>query len=496
MHDTNLEERLRSVLRQEGDGLPFTITTEELERRLALRRRDRNGRRLSLMAAGACRRRRRRDLRAGQRLADQCPGGRHRRDAVAGADDQTVPRRDRPSRPSTRCAALAGPRARLPEASTSTRPRVRRSTPAPIRCRRDRTAWTASAMEATEAGVKIVCLGPDARFTWGWTSTAPPSLRDGHLRRDHPVLSATTSRPCSRCIGQIVVFDATPRDARSGITRRDVRCPRPITRADGPAELRDRRPARSCDDIALTEAFQRRCESLSRSCRADVPPRGTYLVAMVCLGDGADSLEHRGREHPRLRHWRRGSVRRSPRSASRSTKGMPPTRYRRLRHDRARRNTWHIVVTEPMATPGFIAPPPVACGRRTTRRAPVQPVSRQCVGRGRGRRLVRRAVPRRGMARGGQRSRRVETSTVALGGRLADRRQPGHGGRPAPRLGGPVRRRPSRCRTFVEGGRPRPSRSRSPASRPASGSFGSACTAEQGTDTFGGSYDIPVIIAD
>ena len=52
MHDTNLEERLRSVLRQEGDGLPFTITTDELERRLVLRRRERNGRRLSLMAAG------------------------------------------------------------------------------------------------------------------------------------------------------------------------------------------------------------------------------------------------------------------------------------------------------------------------------------------------------------------------------------------------------------------------------------------------------------
>ena len=52
MHDANLEERLRSVLRQEGDGLPFTITAEELERRLALRRRERNGRRLSLMAAG------------------------------------------------------------------------------------------------------------------------------------------------------------------------------------------------------------------------------------------------------------------------------------------------------------------------------------------------------------------------------------------------------------------------------------------------------------
>ena len=52
MHDLNLEERLRSVLRAEGDSLPFTITTDELERRLALRRRNGNGRRLSLMAAG------------------------------------------------------------------------------------------------------------------------------------------------------------------------------------------------------------------------------------------------------------------------------------------------------------------------------------------------------------------------------------------------------------------------------------------------------------
>ena len=51
MHDTNLEERLRSILRQEGERLPFTITTDELERRLLLRRRERNGRRLSLMAA-------------------------------------------------------------------------------------------------------------------------------------------------------------------------------------------------------------------------------------------------------------------------------------------------------------------------------------------------------------------------------------------------------------------------------------------------------------
>ncbi|HUP54734.1 MAG TPA: hypothetical protein VM408_04435 [Methylomirabilota bacterium] len=52
MHDTKLDERLRSMLRHEADGIPFTITSDELERRLLLRRRERNGRRLSLIAAG------------------------------------------------------------------------------------------------------------------------------------------------------------------------------------------------------------------------------------------------------------------------------------------------------------------------------------------------------------------------------------------------------------------------------------------------------------
>lgn len=52
MHDTQIEDRLRTVLRAEGDALPLTITPDELERRLALRRRERTGRRMSLIAAG------------------------------------------------------------------------------------------------------------------------------------------------------------------------------------------------------------------------------------------------------------------------------------------------------------------------------------------------------------------------------------------------------------------------------------------------------------
>jgi hypothetical protein len=52
MHDTRLEDQLRSALRWDGDSLPLTITADELERRLALRRRDRAGRRIGLLAAG------------------------------------------------------------------------------------------------------------------------------------------------------------------------------------------------------------------------------------------------------------------------------------------------------------------------------------------------------------------------------------------------------------------------------------------------------------
>jgi hypothetical protein len=52
MHDNTIEERLRSTLRSEADSLPLTVTTDELERRLVLRRRDRKSRRFGLLAAG------------------------------------------------------------------------------------------------------------------------------------------------------------------------------------------------------------------------------------------------------------------------------------------------------------------------------------------------------------------------------------------------------------------------------------------------------------
>jgi hypothetical protein len=53
MHDGQVEERLRTVLRAEGDHLPMTISSADLERRLLLRRRRTRGRWVSLVAAAA-----------------------------------------------------------------------------------------------------------------------------------------------------------------------------------------------------------------------------------------------------------------------------------------------------------------------------------------------------------------------------------------------------------------------------------------------------------
>jgi hypothetical protein len=51
MHDNRLEDELRVELRRAGDALPLTVTAAELERRLMARRRQRQGRRVSLIAA-------------------------------------------------------------------------------------------------------------------------------------------------------------------------------------------------------------------------------------------------------------------------------------------------------------------------------------------------------------------------------------------------------------------------------------------------------------
>lgn len=51
MLDRRLEDQLRATLREHGDGLPLTITVDELERRMTARRRAHLGRRSALLVA-------------------------------------------------------------------------------------------------------------------------------------------------------------------------------------------------------------------------------------------------------------------------------------------------------------------------------------------------------------------------------------------------------------------------------------------------------------
>jgi hypothetical protein len=53
MHDDPIERRLRAALRREAEALPFTITSAELERRVALRSRRSAGRRSTYLLAAA-----------------------------------------------------------------------------------------------------------------------------------------------------------------------------------------------------------------------------------------------------------------------------------------------------------------------------------------------------------------------------------------------------------------------------------------------------------
>ena len=103
MHDSQIEEQLRGVLRAEGDGIPLTITAAELERRLAARR--------SATAGGGSAGRR-----GGGRRRGRLDGGRRERLAQAAGDrDRAKPQRlgrgyapSDASRPSSRCLGSHG----------------------------------------------------------------------------------------------------------------------------------------------------------------------------------------------------------------------------------------------------------------------------------------------------------------------------------------------------------------------------------------------------
>jgi|GEM_PF-3501588 len=112
MHDSRLEDQLRSTLRADGDTLPLTITADELERRHAHRRRERTGRRMTLLAAGVA------VVAVGSLIAI---GGGLLRPPTVGVDPTEVPGTDAPSSnptspdPTTAASSEASPVATLPD---------------------------------------------------------------------------------------------------------------------------------------------------------------------------------------------------------------------------------------------------------------------------------------------------------------------------------------------------------------------------------------------
>ncbi|HEX8025637.1 MAG TPA: hypothetical protein VF484_05500, partial [Candidatus Limnocylindrales bacterium] len=102
MHDQLLERRLRSALHHEADGLPFTITAAELERRAVVRRRSIFGRRVTLLLAAVV---------AASLLAVGAMGGMFRQTVVAPTTSMA------PTPTASEPAASAGPVA-LPDLDT------------------------------------------------------------------------------------------------------------------------------------------------------------------------------------------------------------------------------------------------------------------------------------------------------------------------------------------------------------------------------------------
>ena len=356
MHDLNLEERLRSVLRTEGDSQSLTITTDELERRLALRRRARNGQRLSLIAAGIA------VLAVGTMVA--LSNGWLRTTNVAtpqspspapsaSASAAPSPSPDAVVSPSP--AASSDPLAALPvlvKDPLSLDVYMTESPGDPSSDITDLINWNFDGvrMEAREAGIEIVCLGDDARFEWGVDGrdiASEPVACDGTVQSFRFDVSAF--QPLFR---DAMFLYATPRTAFRILinTFGSLNDPRPTALPSFATP-----PGPVLADVARTEGVPGDGAHVAMQA-GTVPPRGGYLVAMVCLGQGTA-------------RWSIGDVGERDFVAAGevdcdgaaigfdSSEGVPLGETQVwVTTDPA--NTWHIIVTDPFDgdAPAWIAP--------------------------------------------------------------------------------------------------------------------------------------------
>ena len=198
MHDQTIEDRLRATLRAEADQLPLTVTTDELERRLVLRERERAGRRIGLLAAG---------------IAAVVLGGAtflainpFRATQVATTPQPSSAPATPSARPATSVPPSVGPSA-VPSGPPTVDPALQYLNPDPEAVDDARmtvpgdprsTDDTPSQMAldhvrygAREVGIKLVCIGPQ-RLTLTWEV--------GQGKEDKPSSIAAESIACDNTI--------------------------------------------------------------------------------------------------------------------------------------------------------------------------------------------------------------------------------------------------------------------------------------------------------
>jgi hypothetical protein len=275
MHDRTIEEALRSTLRAEAEALPLTVTVDELERRLALRRRERSNRRVGVLAAGIG------AVAVGAVFA-LAVGPFRGPNVAATPGPSTVPT----ARPTIAASPPAsGLPAKLPELQPSVsavdsyqagqfaRPGTD-STPETTHLDRVR-------MDAREAGIKFVCSGPDvAEIAWGYPETAADARTIAN---------------------ETVTCDATVREFRYDIATRQPLIDDQLTVVTSPrvgfrilvetfGSTNDPRPASLVSfatprgDVLLDVSAQsaRAAEPVGTIAR-----RSYYRIAMACLGSGS-----------------------------------------------------------------------------------------------------------------------------------------------------------------------------------------------------------------
>ena len=284
MHDTNLEERLRSVLRQDGDGIPFTITTEELERRLALRRRARTGQRMSLMAAGlavlavgAVFALGSGWLRSTNVAADPSPTATGAPTASSSPDAVVTPSPAASADPLAALPVIEDDPASLDYYTTEDPGDPSNNDPTLIGRYLDGVR-----MDAREAGIRIACIGPDAELEWGVNDdptviASEPVACDGTVQSFRFDVSAYQPM-----LYQPVFFNATPGTAFRLVIASYGSMNDPVPTSLPSFALP---PGTIVSDVTRTKRAVINHAPVAMQA-GNVPPRGVYRVVLVCLGEG------------------------------------------------------------------------------------------------------------------------------------------------------------------------------------------------------------------